>query len=288
MSGAISFIPHLIVAAIVLIAFVIIAKIARIVIRRTTRRGQDGNLGAALGRLAQGVIILVGLLIAVVIVIPTISSEDVLAGLGVGGIALSFAFKDILQNFASGILILIYEPFVRGDQIVFKEYEGTVEQIHTRTTTIRTYSNRKIVIPNGELIDDVIVVNTGYDRLRLEYDFGIDYSASTIQAKKVILSVLNNGDKILSDPSPTAVVVELADSTINIRAKWWISPMRNSDITASMDWVLDNIYTELVSAGVELPFPTQQILLKEDLLLRQAEISETGRDRGDREKRLLK
>lgn len=261
---AIAFIPHLIIATIVLIIFAMIARVARSIIRRTTRRSDDdGNLGSALGRLAQGIIILFGFLLAAVIVVPTLSPEDILAGLGVGGIAVGFAFKDILQNFIAGILILLSEPFVRGDQIIFKEYEGTVDQIKTRATTIRTYSGRKIVIPNAELFENVVVVHTGYDMLCLDYDFKIGKDTSISQAKRLILGVLNNGDKILSKPSPQAVVVDLTGSTVNIRAKWWISPMRNSDITASMDWVLDNIYTDFVAAGVDLPFPTQQVLLQD-------------------------
>ena len=264
MKGVVVFIPHLIVGTIIFVVFAIIARVARSIIYRTVHHGEDNHLGSALARLTQGALLLVGFLLAAVTVVPSLSPEDVLTGLGIGGIAIGFAFKDILQNFIAGILILLSQPFSPGDQIVFREYEGTVDQIKTRATTIRTYSGRKIVIPNGELFENVVVVNTGYDMRRLKYSFSIGRGASIAQAKKIILSVLNNGEKILAEPNPQVIVVEVTGSTIDICAKWHINPMRHADIEASMDWALENIYADLEAAGIEMPFPTQQVLLQDE------------------------
>ncbi|MEL7226227.1 MAG: mechanosensitive ion channel family protein, partial [Cyanobacteria bacterium J06576_12] len=185
---------------------------------------------------------------------------DALSALGIGGVAIGFAFKDILQNFLAGILILLTEPFAMDDQIIFGDYEGTVEHIQTRATTIRTYDGRRVVIPNAELFTNAVTVNTAYDRRRLQHDIGIGYGDDIAKAKEIILEVLGEHGEILSDPQPEALVVELADSTINIRARWWIEPPRRADFMQSQDWVLENVCNRLVAAGIDLPFPTQQVL----------------------------
>lgn len=120
-----------------------------------------------MGRLAQGVTIQVGLFISLSIVIPSLKASDLVQLLGVSGVAIGFAFRDILQNFLAGILILLTEPFQINDQIVFKDFEGTVENIQTRATTIRTYDGRRIVIPNSELFTNSVTVNTAFEHRRL-------------------------------------------------------------------------------------------------------------------------
>ena len=180
--------------------------------------------------------------------------------LGVSGVAVGFAFRDILQNFLAGILILITEPFVINDQIVFKDFEGTVEHIQTRATTIKTYDGRRIVIPNAELFTNSVTVNTAFDRRRLEYDIGIGYGDDIAEAKRIILDVLRNTQDVLQDPPPEALVVKLAGSTIDIRARWWINPPRRADALDTQDKILTELNNKLVAAGIDLPFPTQQIL----------------------------
>lgn len=258
--GAISLLPNIVIGLVVIILFWIIGSIVRRVVRKQTRNRDTRNVGLVVGRLARGVMIILGFLVAATIIFPSFNPADALATLGIGGVAIGFAFKDILQNFLAGILILLTEPFKLDDQIVFKDYEGTVEHIETRATTVRTYDGRRVVIPNAELFTNAVTVNTAYDRRRLQYDIGIGYGDDIAQAKKIILDVLGSRDDVLKDPNPEALVVDLADSTINIRARWWIDPPRRADAVASMDWVLENICNKLVAAGIDLPFPTQQIL----------------------------
>lgn len=258
--GAIELLPNILIAIIVFILFWFIAKFTRRLIKNFTKRKKSRNLGLVLARLSQGLIILVGAFIALAIVIPSFKPGDLIQLLGVSGVAVGFAFRDILQNFLAGILILITEPFSINDQIVFKEFEGTVEHIQTRATTIRTYDGRRIVIPNAELFTNAVTVNTAFDKRRLEYDVGIGYGDDIEQAKQIILDVLRNNQDSLADPAPEALVVELADSTINIRARWWVSPPRQADALETQDQILTAINNQLVAAGIDLPFPTQQIL----------------------------
>ncbi len=174
--------------------------------------------------------------------------------------AIGFAFRDILQNFLAGILILLTEPFQIDDQIVFKEFEGTVENIQTRATTIRTYDDRRIVIPNSELFSNSLMVNTAFENRRLEYDIGIGYGDDIDRAKQLILEAIHETEGVLSQPTPDAIVVDLAASTVNIRARWWIKPPRRAPALDLQDSVLTAIKNKLTANGIDMPFPTQQIL----------------------------
>ncbi|MEG3850355.1 mechanosensitive ion channel, partial [Microcoleus sp. herbarium19] len=160
-NGFIVLLPNMVLALIVFAIFFFVGRAIKRVVRRLTRNHRQArNLGLVLGRLAQGITVLIGLFVALSIVIPTFRAGDLIQLLGISGVAIGFAFRDILQNFLAGILILLTEPFQIEDQIVFKNFEGTVENIETRATTIRTYDGRRIVIPNAELFTNSVTVNT--------------------------------------------------------------------------------------------------------------------------------
>jgi len=257
----IALLPNIVLALLVFAIFFFVARIIKKVVRNLTRdHRQARNLGMVLGRLAQGTTILVGLFIALSIVIPSLKASDLVQLLGISGVAIGFAFRDILQNFLAGILILLTEPFQIDDQIVFKSFEGTVENIQTRATTIRTYDGRRIVIPNSELFTNAVTVNTAFENRRLESDIGIGYSDDIDQARRLILEAMHQTNGVLETPAPDAIVVELAGSTVNIRARWWVDPPRRADVLDLQDRVLTNIKNKLTANGIDLPFPTQQIL----------------------------
>lgn len=261
-NGFIVLLPNIILALIVFAIFFFIARaIKRLVKRLTRNHRQARNLGLVLGRLAQGITILVGLFVALSIVIPTFRAGDLVQLLGISGVAIGFAFRDILQNFLAGILILLTEPFQIDDQIVFKNFEGTVENIETRATTIKTYDGRRIVIPNSELFTNSITVNTAFDKRRVEYDVGIGYGDDIDHAKQLMLEVLHSLDVVLKDPAPDVLVMELAESSVNIRIRWWIQPPRWADTLDSRDKVISAIKKTLYDEyGIDLPYPTRQIL----------------------------
>lgn len=253
--------PNIVLALIVFAVFFFAARWLKWVVKRLTRKHQQArSLGMVLGRLAQGTVILIGLFVALSIVIPTFKAGDLVQLLGISGVAIGFAFRDILQNFLSGILILLTEPFRIDDQIIFKNFEGTVENIQTRATTIRTYDGRRIVIPNSELFTNSVTVNTAFDNRRLEYDVGIGYGDDLEEAKELILEAMRSVDVVLKDPAPDVLVMELAESSVNIRARWWIKPPRRADDLYSRDQVLAAIKNKLTANGIDMPFPTRQIL----------------------------
>lgn len=260
-NGFIERIPYLGVALIVFLIFLFVGKGVRAGVRAIAKRNRRHyNLGLVMGRLVHGLIIFVGLLIALVIAIPGFTPGQLISVLGLSTVAVGFAFRDILQNFLAGILLLLSEPFRIGDQIVINDFEGTVEDIQTRATFIKTYDGRRVVIPNSNLFTNSVTVNTAYENRRLQYDVGIGYGDNIAAAKKIMMDTLQEIPDVLHEPAPDVLVVQLADSSINLRLRWWVKPPRQMDIFKSQDVVLEKVANALVEEGFDLPFPTQVVL----------------------------
>ena len=253
--------PNLLFGLVVFVVFIFIARGVKALVERLVQnRGQSQSLKLLLSRLSYVAALLLGILITVTIMVPSFTPASLISALGVGGVAIGFAFKDIFQNFLAGVLLLVTEPFRIDDQIKYKDFEGTVETIQTRATTIKTYDGRRVVIPNAELFINAVTVNTAYDKRRLQYDIGIGYGDDIGKARQLIIEAMKGVDGVLADPAPEALVVDLAGSSVNIRARWWINPPRRADIMDAQDLVLEAIKNTLTAHGIDLPFPTQQIL----------------------------
>ncbi len=260
-NGFLERLPYLIIALLVFFGFYFAAKGVRAGVRGIAiRRQRHQNIGLVLGRLAQGAIIFLGALVALVIAIPSFKPAQLVEFLGISSVAIGFAFRDILQNFLAGILILWNQPFQIGDQIRMEEYEGNVEDVQIRATTIRTYDGRRIVVPNSALFTNPVIVNTAYALRRVEYDIGIGFGDDIDRAKALILEAIRGVEMVVADPAPEVLVYEFGASSVNLRARWWIDPPRRADLIDSRDKVLAAVKKHLVTNGVDLPFPTQQIL----------------------------
>ncbi len=253
--------PNIFFGLVVLVVFVLGARGVRSLAERITRsRSSSESLARLLSRLAYVATLILGVLVTVTIVLPGFTPASLVSALGVGGIAIGFAFKDIFQNFLAGILLLLTEPFLIGDQIKYKDFEGTVEDIQTRATTIKTYDGRRVIIPNAEIFTNAITVNTAYDKRRLQYDVGIGYGDDIAHARQLILEAMREVDGVLQDPAPDALVMDLGESSVNIRARWWINPPRQADVLDAKDRVLETIKNKLSANGIDLPYPTRQVL----------------------------
>lgn len=162
----VSLLPNAILATVIFIVFLIIASAAKSVVRRISQRRQRSqSLGLLLGQLAQVAVVILGFLIALSIVAPSFQAGDLIKVLGVGSVAIGFAFQNILQNFLAGILILIHEPYSLGDFITINGIEGVVEDIQARATVISTADGHRAVIPNAVLFTNpVIVRNASYKK----------------------------------------------------------------------------------------------------------------------------
>lgn len=251
-------IPNIILGIIVIAIFIFIARRMSSIVERFLSNLSD-EAQIAVSRILQWVVILLGIFIALTLIFPSVAIADLLALLGVGGVAIGFAFRDILQNFFAGLIILLTEPFEIGDQIVVGDYEGTVIKIKTRGSYIRTYDGRIVIIPNAELFTDSVVVNTANEKRRSEYDIGIGYGDDIDRAKELILEALGEISEVEKEPAPEALVVDLAGSSINIRARWWTEPER-ATVIHTHSKVLTAVAQKLSSNGVDMPFPTQVVL----------------------------
>jgi small-conductance mechanosensitive channel len=260
LDGFVAMLPRLVLAVVLVGLFVLVGKLVRSLVRRNAmRRGEHRTLELAIGRLAQASIVLLGVLIAVTAAFPSFTPADLVSTLGIGGVAIGFAFKDIFQNFLAGLLILVTRPFVVGDQIRFRDYEGTVEDIQTRATYVKTYDGRRVIIPNGELYTNSVTVNTAFPERRWQYDVGIGYGDDVERARQIILRALDEIEDVAPDPKADVILVDLADSTVNLRARWW-TKSRMADGLNAQDRVLTRVKQALTAAGIDLPFPTQQVL----------------------------
>lgn len=253
--------PRLIFAAVVVVFFYFLSFVVKAIIRRTTDADSSHRtLRLAMGRIIQGLIIVVGALVAAAAAFPGFTPGNLISALGIGGIAIGFAFKDIFENFLAGILILITRPFRIGDQIIYDRYEGTVEEIHTRATWLKTYDGRRIVIPNSELFKNSVTVNTAFDTRRLEYDFKLAPGEDIEKAKAAIVGVMKESKDVLPDPQADVIVISFDQSSVLLRARWW-SKSRTSDVLLAQDRVLTAAREALADAGVKLPAASSTIVI---------------------------
>jgi small conductance mechanosensitive channel len=259
-NSALSMLPGILVGiAVFTLLFYAAHGIRALVERITLKRKRSHNLVIVLGRLTQGCMILLGLLIALLISFPSFKVVDLIQLLGISSVAIGFAFRDILQNFLAGILLLLAEPFRLGDQIISASFEGTVEDVQTRATTIRTYDGRRIVIPNSTLFTQAVVVNTAFEKRRLEYDLALDVTTDPERARKIILQAMRHLEGILPEPAPDALVVELNENHLMMRVRWWIQPPQRADALDTQDRVLCAL-KETLSAQ-DIHFSTQEIVV---------------------------
>ena len=183
--------PNLAVAAAVLALIFLLGVMAKWgVVAWGRHRGRD-NLGEVLGGFVKWTVVGVGILVAMTIVFPSVRPVDLLAGLGVGSVAVGFAFKDILQNWLAGLLLLVRQPFQVGDEVVIMGFEGTVERIERRSTDLMTYDGRRVLIPNSDVYSSAVVINTALPKRRSEYDLGIGYGDDIRHACEVVLATLS-------------------------------------------------------------------------------------------------
>ena len=235
--------PSLVVAIAVFVLFYILSIFVGRIIRSATRAHRQ-NLGMAFARLIGAGIILLGFLVAFSIVAPSFQAGDLIKVLGIGSVAIGFAFQNILQNFLTGLLLLWAEPFRVGDEIKLDPYEGTVEEIQARATISKTYDQRRVVIPNADLFTHSVIVNTAFDIRRWEHDLTVKSAENFEELRSVIVNAVKRVAAVLSDPGPEALLVDLGDPGSNIlklRILWWTKSPRQHEMLTSYDSVLTAI-----------------------------------------------
>ncbi|MGD9542708.1 MAG: mechanosensitive ion channel family protein [Methylocystis sp.] len=259
--GFIAFLPNLAFGLFVYFVFFLIALgVGRGIARVATRSGQPRHIVKIFSRLGRGAVNLIGAIIALSVVLPSLDAASVFGALGVGSVAVGFAAKDIFQNLLAGILLLVTRPFHIGDQIVSGAHEGTVEDIQIRATLLRTYDSRRVVIPNSELYTNRVVVNTAYNARRIHLMITIGVSDDVAKASAIILEEIAKIERVLHEPWPAVLFQSLGDFGVNLEVRYWIQPTIMREVVESTDEVYRAIAPALTAAGVDMPFPTYQIL----------------------------
>ena len=257
-------IPYFIAAIVVMLVFWMLSTLFKKAVRKILgNRSHHQNLVKVFQRVGGALIFFIGFMIAMVVAIPGFTPAKLIGALGIGSVAIGFAFKDIFQNLLSGILLLLSEPFRIGDQIVSGDYEGTVEDIKIRATTIKTYDGRQVVIPNSDLYTSALTVNTAYKQRRLQLAVGIGYADDIVKAKKEIMQALSRADTVSKNASPTVIAVNLGESTIDLVVRWFINDGTQANKVGSIDQVLIEIKTALDKAGIDMPFPVRTLDLND-------------------------
>ncbi|MEP2776889.1 MAG: mechanosensitive ion channel family protein [Luteolibacter sp.] len=256
LDGAMKLLPNIVVAVILIIAFWIAARLVRgLIFKQLDKRGRD-NLGEVLGGFVKWMLILIGVMLAITTVLPSLSPGDLIAGLGVSSVAIGFAFKDILQNWLAGLLILLRQPFEVGDQISVEGHEGTVERIETRATIIKTYDGQRIVVPNSDIYTNSVLVRTAHEKRRSEYDIGIGYGDDVDTACEVIVKTLASVEGVAGEPAPEALPWDLAASWVTVRARWW-TDSRRTNVSHTHSKVIMAMKKALDDAKIDMPYETQ-------------------------------
>lgn len=253
-----AFIPLLISAILVLLVFYIIKRVTSTALRNTLiRAGMDRPLVELLvDQFYATTVLIIGVAMAASQLGIDIGAA--LAGIGVAGIAIGFAAQDTLSNVISGIMIFWDKPFSVGDYITVSDQYGRVTEITLRSTRIRTNQNTFVVIPNKVIVDQVLVNSSKRGNMRVEVPVGIAYGESISEARTVLLEAVSTLRVIMTDPVPDVVVEALADSSVNLLVRVWISEASREKPVYFR--VIEVCKDALDQAGIEIPFPHRQLI----------------------------
>lgn len=180
-----------------------------------------------------------------------INTSSLVALIGAAGLAIGLSLQNSLQNFAAGVMLLIFKPFQKGDQIETGGTVGTIQQMGILVLELRTSDNKTVLIPNSSVFSGKITNYSANDTRRLNFVFDIAYDADLRKAKEIILQILTNESKVLLTPAPDVSVSELAVSSVKLGAQAWVN---TSDASSAYSSVLEQVKLAFDEAGIVIPF----------------------------------
>ena len=200
------------------------------------------------------VIIIIGFIVALSML--EIDIAPFVAGFGIAGFILGFALQGTLSNFASGLMIIIYRPYDVGQIIEAAGVKGIVDSMNLVSTTIKTFDNQIVVVPNGEIWVGVITNVTGSDTRRVDMTFGISYSDDITKAAQVLEDIVSRHELILKEPEPVIKLHELADSSVNFVCRPWA---KTPDYWTVYWDVTRTVKERFDAEGISIPFPQRDV-----------------------------
>ncbi len=195
---------------------------------------------------------------AVILGIPTTSFITLLAS---AGLAIGMAFQGSLSNFAGGVLLLLHKPFREGDYIESSAYAGTVKNLSVLYTTLNTYDNKQITVPNGILANQPIINYTAEELRRVDLTFSAAYGSDIEQVKKILLQTAKNEPRIKQEPPVFAGLQEQQDSALQFSLKVWCA---SSDYWTVYYSLTERVNAAFIRNGIEIPFPQLDVHVKQE------------------------
>lgn len=259
--------PLIVVGLLILFITWLVDRIAAMIVRRSARQARlRTSLQDLLVQMATFATWVFGLMVAAVVVFPGMTPAKLLTVLGLGSVALGFAFKDIFENFFAGILILWRFPFDKGDFIECNGICGKVEDVTIRMSLIRQVDGQLIVIPNAALFKNPVNVLTSQDLRRTTIICGVAYSEDVDQCRDVIEAAVKDCPTVAESKPVEVFAQEFASSSINFEVTWWTgsTPV---ELRRSRDEVVTSVKRQLDKANIEIPFPYRTLTFKEPLSL---------------------
>lgn len=249
------FVPKLIGAILILwIGFKLIRVLKRSITKLLEKRGAESSLKGFLTSLVD--VLMKVMLVIMAMDVIGIKATSFIAIIGAAGLAVGMALQGTLQNFASGVIILLLKPFRVGDYIETGQYKGYVKEIRIFNTIIRPFNGRIIVVPNSQLATTTIINHTDEVNIRLEVTASVAYGTDLKKAKEVLMNVINEDELILKDPAPSVCVSNLGDSSVDFAMWMWI-PV--DDYWTVWKRIRENVYNALYENNIEIPFPQIQV-----------------------------
>jgi small conductance mechanosensitive channel len=241
-----------------ILIFVIGRWVARLVVRmlrgQMKRREMDDLLITFVGNILYTVLLLTVVVVAVgslgVQITPLVA---VLGGLA---LAVGLALQSSLSNFASGIMIIAFHPFTRGNFVEAGGVSGVVQKVGIFQTDLKTPDNRHVIVPNSSITSSPITNYSAYDTRRVDLVIGVHYDDDLKLARATIEKVLKAHDKVLDDPEPTIMLLELGDSSVDFAVRPWVNA---SDFWPVRGELLEQLKVALEEAGCSIPFPQRDI-----------------------------
>ena len=227
------------------------ARISDMIVGRTELRASLKTLIDTLVKLG---IWLAGLFIAAIVVMPGLTAASLLAGLGIGAVAIGFAFQDIFENFLAGVLIMLREKMRIGDVIECEGITGKVEHITLRETHVRKLSGELTVVPNSILFKNPVEILTDDSQRRHEVVVGVSYDTQLDRAAEVIRQAVEDVEDVLASKGIDIVAQEFNSSSVDFLVRWWAGSTPR-DGWESKDKVVRAVKAALDEAGIEIPFP---------------------------------
>ncbi|MFP4195050.1 MAG: mechanosensitive ion channel family protein [Desulfosalsimonas sp.] len=256
----VSYLPSLVGAVFLIIFFWILNKIvSRLYVSSTEKTNIAPEVRSLLGRFIKyGIFLIGGLTVADQL---GVNITSLVAGVGIAGLAISFAAQDTIANLISGIALIIDRPFAQGDWISIGDHHATVSEIRLRSTVLTTFDNEIIVVPNKQMAQEWVINYTFTPKIRVRVPVGIAYKEDIAAARRVMLETIKDDGRIMENPAPSVLVTSLGDSSVNLEMRFWTP---DSVMKYSLMWeYIEKVKIALDRAGIEIPFPHMQLFVEE-------------------------